>query len=114
MVVGREIHMSTLIIEHIERTPGICGGRPRITGRRITVAHIASAHKEADLSAKEIASEFGLTLGQVHAALSYYYDHREEIEQSMRDDEAFAEEMRSRLQSEVQRKLSQDRQDGPR
>lgn len=97
--------MSTLMIDHIQRTPDVCGGKPRIAGRRITVAHVAVAHEEAGLDAEAIAAEYDLTLGQVHAALSYYYDHRDEIDQSMREDEAFVEEMRSRFQSDVQTRL---------
>jgi uncharacterized protein (DUF433 family) len=93
------------MIEHIQRTPDLCGGKPHIAGRRITVAHIAVAHEEARLDAETIAAEYDLTLGQVHAALSYYYDHRDEIDQSMREDEAFVEEMRSRFQSDVQTRL---------
>ncbi len=35
-----------------------------------------------------------LSLAQVHAALSYYFDHREGILNEMREDEDFAEQMR--------------------
>lgn len=35
-----------------------------------------------------------LTLGQVHAALSYLHDHRAEILLEMREDEAFVSELR--------------------
>jgi hypothetical protein len=37
-----------------------------------------------------------LTLGQVHAALSYSHDHRDEILNEMREDEVFAEAIRAR------------------
>ena len=36
-----------------------------------------------------------LTLGQVHAALSYLHDHREEILREMREDEAFVNVLRA-------------------
>jgi hypothetical protein len=36
-----------------------------------------------------------LTLGQVHAALSYLHDHREEILHEMREDAAFVQERQS-------------------
>jgi uncharacterized protein (DUF433 family) len=35
-----------------------------------------------------------LTLGQVHAALAYYWDHQEEIEAEIRRGEALVEEIR--------------------
>lgn len=34
-------------------------------------------------SADEIAAEYDLTLGDVYAALAYYFDHREEINRSI-------------------------------
>jgi hypothetical protein len=43
------------------------------------------------MSAEEMVEQFDLTLGQIHAALSYYYDHRDEIERDIREDEEFAE-----------------------
>jgi len=36
-----------------------------------------------------------LTLGQVHAALSYLFDHREEIVAGLKEDEDFANQMKS-------------------
>ena len=36
-----------------------------------------------------------LTLSQIHAALSYYFDHREAIQAEMQNDEAFAEQLRT-------------------
>jgi uncharacterized protein (DUF433 family) len=32
-----------------------------------------------------------LTLAQVHAALAYYWEHRDEIEQEIRADQSFVE-----------------------
>ena len=34
-----------------------------------------------------------LTLAQVHAALAYYWDHRDEIEQELREEQIFALEL---------------------
>jgi len=84
--------MGIQLIEHIEIAPGVMGGRPRIAGRRITVADIAMWHLRAQWSVERITEEFELTPGQVHAALSYYFDHRAEIDESVREDAAFFEE----------------------
>ena len=87
--------------DHIEITPGICSGKPRIAGHRITVAHIAIWHERLGKCADEIATEYDLTLADVYAALAYYFDHREEIDQSIKEGEefvkAFRQKMRSRL-----------------
>jgi uncharacterized protein (DUF433 family) len=70
---------------HIEMTAGVCGGRPRVRGTRVKVSEIARRHVEDDESADEITEALPqLTLAQVHAALAYYYDHREEIEEELR------------------------------
>ncbi|MGB3681814.1 MAG: DUF433 domain-containing protein [Rubrobacteraceae bacterium] len=92
--------------EHIEVTPGVAGGKPRIAGRRITVQNIVIRHERMGKSADEIATEYDLELADVYAALTYYFDHRAEIDRSIRDGEKFAEELRGRTPSKLDRKLS--------
>ena len=91
--------------EHIESTPGICGGKARVAGRRITVQNIALWHERFGLSADEIATEHELSLGDVHAALAYYFDHREEIDRQIREDDAFVQELRKNVSSVVAEKI---------
>jgi uncharacterized protein (DUF433 family) len=95
--------------QHIEITPDVAGGKPRITGRRITVQNIAIWHEYMGLSADEIASEYDLSLGDVYAALAYYFDHRDQIERQIAEDEAFVEALRSQTPSLLREKLSQDK-----
>lgn len=95
--------------QHIEITPGIAGGKPRIAGRRITVQNIAIWHEYMGLSADEIAAEHDLSLADIYAALAYYFDHRSEIEQRIAEDEAFVEELRLQTPSLLRDKLSQDK-----
>ena len=90
---------------HIELTPDTAGGRPRIHGRRITVEDIAIRHERLGKSPDEIAAEYDLTLGDVHAALAYYFDHREEIDARITEDRAFAEALRARTPSRRDEKL---------
>jgi uncharacterized protein (DUF433 family) len=69
---------------HIVATPGTCGGAPRIDGTRIRVSQIVLM-TEQGISADEIVSSFPhLSLGQVYAALSFYHDHRAQIDQEIR------------------------------
>ena len=86
---------------HIERTEGVVGGRPRIAGRRITVADIAVLHERLGHGADEICSEYDLMLAEVYAALSYYHDHRDEIDTQMRESEAFAAMIRTQTPSKL-------------
>jgi uncharacterized protein (DUF433 family) len=92
--------------EHIEITPGVAGGKPRIAGRRITVQNVAVWHERMGKSADEIATEYDLTLADVYAALAYYFDHRAKIDESMREGEAFAKALRERTPSKLSRKLA--------
>jgi uncharacterized protein (DUF433 family) len=67
---------------YIVKTPGTVGGQPRIDGTRIRVSDIV-ARWQAGLTAEQIASEDcfpSISRAQVHSALAYYEDHREEIE----------------------------------
>ena len=90
---------------HIEITPGIAGGKPRISGHRLTVQNIVIWHERMGLSADEIAAEYKLTLSEVYAALAYYYDHRAEVDESIRAGEAFVEELRRMTPSKLPEKL---------
>src|SRR5574341_2194932 len=74
--------MAVLSIEHIESDPNIMRGSPRIAGARVRVQDVWLRYRDGD-RAQEIAEEFEITVAQVFAALSYYYDHREEIEADM-------------------------------
>ncbi len=87
--------------DHIEITPGICSGKPRIAGHRITVVHIAIWHERLGKCADEIATEYDLTLADVYAALAYYFDHREEIDQSIQESEEFAKALRQKTPSRL-------------
>jgi uncharacterized protein (DUF433 family) len=96
---------------HIVSTPGVCGGKPRLAGHRITVQNVAIWHERLGRSADEIANDSNLSLAEVHAALAYYFDHRDEIEKSIREGLAFADEMRKKHPSLVKQKLFGNRQE---
>src|SRR5574341_858020 len=74
--------MAVLSIEHIESDPNIMRGSPRIAGARVRVQDVWLRYRDGD-RAQEIAEEFEITVAQVFAALSYYYDHRADIEADM-------------------------------
>ena len=85
--------MATLPIEHIEMSAEICGGKPHVAGRRITVQNIVVLHVLHRWTIEDIAAELELTPGQIHAALSYYYDHQDVIDQSIREADALAKKV---------------------
>jgi uncharacterized protein (DUF433 family) len=85
----------------IVSTPGTLGGKPRIADRRISVQDVAIWHYHLGLSAEEIAAKYDLSLEDVQAALTYYADHRDEIEEAIRAGEAFVSEMRQQHPSKL-------------
>ena len=80
--------------QHVTATPGVCGGKPCIAGTRVRVWDIA-VRAQSGQSPDEILSHFPhLTLSDVHAALAYFYDNRQAIEEQAAEDERFAEQFR--------------------
>jgi uncharacterized protein (DUF433 family) len=97
--------VESILDRHIEISSDVAGGKPTIAGHRITVQNVAIWHERIGLSADEIAAEYDLTLSEVYAALAYYYDHRAEIDDVIRADEAFAEELRRITPAKLPEKL---------
>jgi uncharacterized protein (DUF433 family) len=67
----------------ISKTPDVCGGKACIDGTRIRVMDIVIL-EERGLRPEEMLDQYArpLTLAQIHSALAYSYDHREEIARS--------------------------------
>jgi uncharacterized protein (DUF433 family) len=85
----------------IVSTPDTLGGKPRIANRRISVQDVVIWHHHMGLSVEEIATKYNLSLDDVQAALTYYADHRDEIDEAIRAGEAFVSEMRQRHPSKL-------------
>lgn len=98
--------MIDVITEHITKTAGVCGGKARIDGHRIRVMDIALLHEYSGMTADEIVQYYPtLTLSDVHAALAYYFDHIEEIQEEIRREQVFVENFRQQHTSPLQAKL---------
>jgi uncharacterized protein (DUF433 family) len=96
--------------DRITRTPGVCGGKACIAGHRVRVLDVVVWHEHHGMSPEEIVSQVPtITLADVHAALAYYFDHMEEIQEEMRQERARAEEFRRRNPSLIETKLRQER-----
>lgn len=66
---------------HIVRTPGVLGRQSRIDGTRISVGHVFVLYRDNGDTPETIASTYGLELAHVLDALSYAYDHPEEMDE---------------------------------
>jgi len=98
--------IAQILDQHIEITPGISGGEPRIAGHRITVRNIVLWHERLGKSVDEICSEYDLSLADVYAALAYYFDNREAMDCDIDKSQAFVLEMRKDTPSLLEMKLS--------
>ncbi|MBN3925192.1 DUF433 domain-containing protein [Nostoc sp. NMS4] len=97
--------MEVSLNQHIEITPGVRSGKPRIAGTRITVADVAIMYLRMGQSLEEIAGKYQLSLASVHAAIAFYYDNRQEIDQRIAQAEAFVEAARLNTPSLLKEKL---------
>ncbi len=81
---------------------------PVLTGTRTKVVEIVLDHLAHGADADEIRRHHTyLTLGQIHSALAYYYDHQEEVDRDIARRMRKVDEIRSRLGgSPIARKLS--------
>jgi uncharacterized protein (DUF433 family) len=97
------------ISEFVGIRPGYCGGEPHILGHRIKVRHVAVWYEQMGMGPAEIvATSPTITLVQVHAALAYYDDHRDEILAAMAEESRFIDELKaSSGPSLLQEKLGQ-------
>jgi len=89
--------MPTVLDTTLVRTPGICGGRLRIDGTRMTVNQIVTLYKQG-LTAPQIIDRYPQrTLGEVYTVLAWYHANESEFDKELAE-EAVVEE---RLAQEI-------------
>jgi uncharacterized protein (DUF433 family) len=87
------------VYSHVTKQPGVRGGKACIDDTRIAVADIVALLKAGKIPTEMLAAYPSLNLAQVHAAISYYYENRDEIEATFaKDDEAETEHERRRAE----------------
>jgi uncharacterized protein (DUF433 family) len=74
------------VYSHVTKDPEVCGGKACIDGTRIRVMDIVSLKRQGYTPEKMLEAFPSLNLAQVYAALSYSYEHPEEIEASFAED----------------------------
>jgi uncharacterized protein (DUF433 family) len=78
---------------HVELRSGERGKRAFIAGHRVRVQDVVLWNEEG-LTPDEIVLRVpSISLADVHAALTYYYDHRDEIDRQISEDNAYASSM---------------------
>lgn len=98
-----------VVAPRIVTNPNIAHGRPHIAHRRIRVQDVAVWYEQMGMSTDEIADQFELTLGEIHTALAYYYDHRAEIQNDLEEDDKFVKEAKKHFKSKIPANLKRAR-----
>lgn len=80
--------MAVVPINYIE----ISHGKAHIAGSRIRVMDIVAMCVLNNTPIEWVVENYDLTPAQIHAALSYYYDHQEEIDAALEEANRLAEE----------------------
>ena len=60
---------------------------------------------QSGVALEEIAGTYDLPVAAVYAAMAYYYDHKDEIDQSLDEEEALAEAFKQNNPSRLRAKL---------
>jgi uncharacterized protein (DUF433 family) len=82
--------MNKIDYRNIEKVPGRCGGQPVIAGTRIRVATVLTCYRQG-MTIEEIVQQYPhLRPSDVHDALAYAYDHLDEIEADLAEDDEAA------------------------
>ncbi len=86
------MNSATTTYEHVSMDSN---GVPLIAGTTMKVVELVMAQRAYGWSPEEIHFQHPyLTLGQIHAALAYYWDHQQEMDADIERRLQFAEEAR--------------------
>lgn len=96
---------STALDGIISISPETRGGRPCVTSTRIAVDDVVLMHRRLGMSLEEIGAKYDLSMAQLHAAMSYYFNHRDETDKRMAEDEALFDELKRNNPSPLREKL---------
>lgn len=102
------VRVATREHPYIERRPGVRGGAPVIADTGIQVLDVAIRYEVMRMPPEEIMVALPhLTLPQIHAALSYYYAHKVELDKEWKASLKKIERLRKDHPSALERKLGQ-------
>ena len=96
------LRMGSTYHPFVVKNKDICGGSPIIEGTRTRVIDIAIEYEILGHSPDEIiGSHPHLNLPQVHDALSFYYENRDELDQKAEQDQEFIARLKKKIPSKI-------------
>ncbi|MFT3879012.1 MAG: DUF433 domain-containing protein [Gemmatales bacterium] len=91
---------------HIVSTIDTCNGQPRINGTRIRVWDVYWWYEREGMSVDQIIADYPqLSPAAIHAAMTFYWDHREELHQHHDASRKLVEEHQRKNPSVVQARI---------
>ncbi|HEY7557068.1 MAG TPA: DUF433 domain-containing protein [Candidatus Binatia bacterium] len=98
--------MKAKLDAYVETRPGVRGGAPVIAGTGIKVLDVAIRYEVMGMTPEEIMVALPqLDLPQIHAALSYYYAHKTELDKEWKKSLRKIGRLRAARTSILERKL---------
>lgn len=99
---GRALKRGSTNHPFVVKSKDICGGSPIIEGTRTRVIDIAIEYEILGRSPDEIITAHPyLNLPQVHDALSFYYENRDELDQKAEQDQEFIILLKNKIPSKI-------------
>ena len=90
--------MPTVLETSLVRTPGVCGGRLRIDGTRMTVNQIVALHKQG-LNAQQVIEQYPQrSLSEIYTVLAWYHANKQEFDKELAAEEAADERLREEME----------------
>lgn len=86
-------------INLITTNPAVRNGRPCIAGTGLRVTDLVIAHLFHNRAPEELASDYELPMAHVHAALAYYYQHKAELDEDIRQQILRARNLKENMSS---------------
>jgi uncharacterized protein (DUF433 family) len=82
-------------------------GVPIIAGTTMKLVELVMAQRTHGWSPEELSFQFPfLSMGQIHAALAYYWDHQEELDEDIEKRSSVAEALRAGAQTPLAQRLT--------
>jgi len=89
------MHYQKVRHPYIAIEPELKGETPVIAGTRTKVMDIVIRYEHGGMTPDQIVEQFPhLTLAQIHDALSYYYEHKSELDEQYKKERVFVNELR--------------------
>lgn len=89
-----------LPLDSVVSDPSVRNGSPVLEGTTLRVSDLAAYHTLQGFTPEQLSVQFELDLAHVHAALSFYYRHKPEIDEEIRTNARVAGEWERALMAQ--------------